>query len=157
MQYLEPEKCAKEAFMSNKKVLLVEDDITLGDLIVLAMTRRDYQVTWYCRAHRDQSGQLIFTNDRGVETNFDGADHKEDSKSYDFALVDSRLKGSVMQGFEVTQELTRRGVTVIGSSGLPYLNQELVKAGAVGGIEKHEIFSLIKGDILLRGLTLQRV
>jgi len=143
--------------MSNKKVLLVEDDITLGDLIVMAMTKRDYQVTWYCRARLDQSGKLIFTNDRGIESNFDDVDNKENSKSYDFALVDSRLKGSVMQGFELTQELTRRGVTVIGSSGLPYLNQQLVKAGAVGGIEKHEIFSLIKGDIALRALTLQRV
>ena len=143
--------------MSNKKVLLVEDDITLGDLIVMAMTKRDYQVTWYCRARLNQSSELIFMNDRGVESNFDGEDNKENSKSYDFALVDSRLKGSVMQGFELTQELTKRGVTVIGSSGLPYLNQQLVKAGAVGGIEKHEIFSLIKGDIVLRGLTLQRV
>jgi DNA-binding response OmpR family regulator len=142
--------------MSNKNVLLVEDDITLGDLIVLTMTKRDYQVTWYVRARLDQSGQLIFMNDRGVESNFDSA-NKENSQSYYFALVDSRLKGSVMQGLELTQELTKRGVTVIGSSGLPYLNQELVKAGAAGSIEKHEIFSLIKSDGLLRGLTLERV
>jgi hypothetical protein len=78
---------AKEALMSNKRVLLVEDDITLGDLIVLAMTKRDYQVTWYVRARLDQSGQLILMNDRGVESNFDGQDNapvSENSKSYDF-------------------------------------------------------------------------
>jgi DNA-binding response OmpR family regulator len=148
---------AKEARMSNKKILLVEDDITLGDLIVFAMTKRDYQVTWYVRARLDQSGALIFMNDRGVETSFDSADNKENGHGYDLALVDSRLKGSDMQGFEVTQELTKRGVTVIGSSGLPYLNQQLVKAGAVGCIEKHEIFNLIKDEGLLRALTLQRL
>jgi DNA-binding response OmpR family regulator len=141
--------------MSNKKVLVVEDDITLGDLIVLVMTKHDYQVTWFCRARLDHLGALIFMNDHGVESNFD-ADEKIGS-GYDFALVDSRLKGSVMQGVEVTRELTKRGLTVIGSSGLPYLNQELIKAGAVGCIEKHEVFSLIKGEGILRALTLKRV
>jgi hypothetical protein len=62
-----------------------------------------------------------------------------------------------MQGLEVTQELTRRGVTVIGSSGLPSLNQQLIKAGAAGGIEKHEIFALIKDDRLMRDLILPQV
>lgn len=143
--------------MSSKTVLLVEDDITLGDLIVSAMTRRNYQVTWYVRARLDQSGSLVFMNDRGVESNFDKADNAINYE-YEFALVDSRLKGSDMQGIEVTRELVKRGVTVIGSSGLPYLNQALVKAGAVGGIEKHEIFTrVLKGDSLLHGLTLQRL
>jgi DNA-binding response OmpR family regulator len=141
--------------MSNKKVLLVEDDITLGDLIVHVMTKHQYEVTWYCRARLEQSA-LIFMNDRGVESNFDTV-NQQNSRSYDFALVDSRLKGSVMQGLEVTRELCQRGITVIGCSGLPYLNQELVKAGAVGGIEKHEIFDLIKNEGVLRALTLQRV
>jgi DNA-binding response OmpR family regulator len=140
--------------MSKKTILLVEDDISLGDLIVFATEKYDYQATWFCRARLDQSGALIFMNDRGVETNFDTAGK---SQGYDFALVDSRLKNSDLQGADVTRELCKRGITVIACSGLPYLNAELVKAGAVNGIEKHEIFSLLKDDKVLKALTLQRV
>jgi len=142
--------------MTAKTILLVEDDITLGDLIVYSLTQKGYQVNWYVRARLDEEGQLIFMTDRGVESNFDCTTNQsaEEKVDYDFALVDSRLKGCVMQGVEVTSQLTRRGVTVIATSGLSSLNAELIKAGAAAGIEKHELFTrLFKGDDLLQEPT----
>jgi DNA-binding response OmpR family regulator len=134
--------------MTKRKILLVEDDITLGDLLVYALGKRDYEVTWFCRARLDSAGKLIFINDRGVETDFDAsadADTKADGARY--ALVDSRLKGSVMQGVDVTRALVARGVKVIAISGLSSLNKELIAAGALGGIEKFDIVSRLSAGI----------
>jgi|GEM_PF-587431 len=144
-----------------KKILLVEDDITLGDLIVLALSRHDYAVTWFVRARMEkavakQDDKIVFMNDRGVETSFNAVQLQEAAQSYEFALVDYRLKGSVMEGIEVTRTLSRQGITVIACSGLPYLNDQMIEAGAVAGIEKHEIFTrsrLLTGDNMMQSLT----
>ncbi|MBU6451111.1 MAG: hypothetical protein KGS72_04980 [Cyanobacteria bacterium REEB67] len=128
--------------MTKRKILLVEDDITLGDLLVYALDKRDYEVTWFCRARLDSASKLIFINDRGIETCFDA-----EANDICYALVDSRLKGSVMQGVDVTRALVARGLKVIATSGLSSLNKELIAAGALGGIEKFDIVSRLSGGI----------
>jgi len=147
-----------------KKILLVEDDITLGDLIVLALTRQDYAATWFVRARMERDGEeqdekLVFMNDRGVETSFNAGQLRDAAKTFEFALVDYRLKGSAMEGLEVTRELSRHGFTVVACSGLPSLNDQMIKAGAVAGIEKHEIFACsrgLNGETMLQSLTRKR-
>jgi len=144
-----------------KKILLVEDDITLGDLIVLALARQDIAVTWFVRARMEeagekQDGKIVFMNDRGVETSFDAGQLRDAAASFEFAFVDYRLKGSAMEGLEVTRELSRHGIPVVACSGLASLNDQMIEAGAVAGMEKHEIFSrsrLLTGDNLMQSMT----
>jgi DNA-binding response OmpR family regulator len=134
----------------HKNVLLVEDDLTLGDLTSFILEKHGYTVTWFVRA-RFINGSLTFMNDRGVETSF--VDSLLAAGVYQFALVDSRLKGSVLQGVDVTTVLAKAGIKVIACSGLPWLNDEMVKVGALCGLEKQDIYTVLKiGDDFLQSI-----
>jgi len=79
----------------------------------------------------------------GVETYFEPG-------PYEIALVDYRLKGSPIDGPEVTSYLVSQGLPVVGISGLQTLNQILIKRGARGGIAKDDLFSLVlRGKIVI--------
>ena len=143
-----------------KNVLLVEDDLTLGELTVYILEKHGYTVRWYVRARfadgaGAESKALVFINDRGVECAFDKIGALDIETGYQFALVDSRLKGSVLQGIDVTRVLVSAGIKVIACSGLPWLNDDMVKVGALCGIEKHDIYTVFKSgdDFLLSVLV----
>jgi DNA-binding response OmpR family regulator len=83
------------------RVLLVEDDVFLGELISEALVRQSVEVTWFVRARKDtDDSRLIFMDRRrGVSASLKPT-------TFDSALVDYRLKCSVLTGPEVVQELS---------------------------------------------------
>ncbi len=115
------------------KVLLIEDDVFLGELITESLVRHAVEVTWFVRSRKDPAdNKLIFMD-------VDGRERKLEAYDFDSALVDYRLKGSVMSGPEVVQELFRLGVYIIAASGDPSLNRQMQAYGAHAAIEKHDL------------------
>lgn len=121
--------------MATQKLLLVEDDLTIGELLLSVFDKTGHGVTWFVRA-RIQDGSLVLMNADGKETVFK-------PENYEIALVDYRLKGSQLDGPEVTSTIVKAGVPVVGISGLQQLNAILVEAGARGGISKDQLFSMV--------------
>jgi hypothetical protein len=124
---------------------LIEDDLTLGELFVTALGKSGHGVCWFVRARisEDVTEGLVVTDPDGNETGVDPA-------RFELALVDWRLKGSPIDGDAVTAFLTARGLPAVGISGLSQLNQQMVEAGARGGISKDELFSgIISGRIVI--------
>jgi DNA-binding response OmpR family regulator len=119
----------------SKSLLLVEDDLSLGELLTSVFAKTGHGVTWFCRA-RIQDANLVLMDTDGNENVF-----KTDS--YELALVDFRLKGSPLDGPEVTAFLVKAGLPVVAISGLPSLNDVLIQAGARGGISKDQLFSRV--------------
>lgn len=121
--------------MKKYKILIVEDDLTLGELLLRVFSRREnVSVTWYVRARRDGAGALIFMDADGAEFSFC-------EQAFDLAFVDWQLKMSSLSGLEVTRELCARAMVVVAASGDPSLNSQLVEAGARIGITKDRLFS----------------
>ncbi len=119
----------------SKRLLLVEDDLSLGELLTSVFDKTGHGVTWFCRA-RIQNATLILMDADGNESVFK-------SESYELAFVDFRLKGSPLDGPEVTSFLVQAGLPVVATSGLPSLNDVLIQAGARGGISKDQLFSRV--------------
>ncbi len=126
--------------MPSQKILFVEDDLVLGELFMTVFEKTNHGVSWFVRARLSPDGSgLTLMSEDGAETVLRDGD-------YELALVDFRLKGSPIDGPEVTSYLVAAGIPVIGISGLPSLNKLMVEAGARGAVAKDELFSL-----LLRG------
>lgn len=121
--------------MTSQKLLLVEDDLTLGELLMSVFDKTGHGVTWFVRA-RLQNEVLLLMDADGVESILT-------RQSYELALVDYRLKGSSLDGPDVTSHLVRAGIPVVGISGLAQLNAFLIDAGARGGISKDNLLSRV--------------
>ncbi len=121
-----------------RKVLLIEDDLSLGELLVLCLTRHsDVTVSWFVRARLSAECQdLVLMDADGKEVVFTA---KALASDFDLAFVDYRLKMSIMSGIEVTRKLASARLKVIASSGLFSLNDELIAAGASCAIDKDKI------------------
>lgn len=123
---------------TGRKVLLIEDDLSLGELLVLCLTRdSDVSVSWFVRARLSADSQdLVLMDADGREVVFTA---KALASDFDLAFVDYRLKMSIMSGIEVTRKLASAKLKVIASSGLFTLNEELIAAGASAAIDKDKI------------------
>jgi CheY-like chemotaxis protein len=121
-----------------RKVLLIEDDLSLGELLVLCLTRQSHvTVSWFVRARLSADRQdLILMAADGREVVFTA---KALASDFDLAFVDYRLKMSIMSGIEVTRKVAAAKLKVIASSGLFTLNDELIAAGATAAIDKDKI------------------
>ena len=121
-----------------RRVLLIEDDVSLGELLVLCLTRySNATVSWFVRARLSADSQdLILMDADGQEVVFNA---KSLANDFDLAFVDYRLKMSIMSGSEVTSKLAAAKLKVIASSGLYTLNEELIEAGATAAIDKDKI------------------
>ena len=121
-----------------RKVLLIEDDLSLGELLVLCLTRQSHvTVSWFVRARLSADRQdLILMAADGMEVVFNARSLVSD---FDLAFVDYRLKMSTLSGIQVTRKLASARLKVIASSGLFSLNDELIAAGASCAIDKDKI------------------
>jgi DNA-binding response OmpR family regulator len=133
----------KENLMANTRVLLVEDDLWWGELLAESMQKRGYDVTYYCRA------KLV--GDNGVEfTDADGKIFPLRAEDFDLVLMDGRLKGSDINGWDVTPRLVAAGLPVIGISGADSFNKLMIEAGARSGYAKSDLFiKLADGELTL--------
>ena len=118
--------------MDNIQILLIDDDIVLGELIADRLWRLGFAVDWFVRAAR--------TNRTVVLTDPDGKLVTLSCQPYDVALVDGRLKGSPLDGWELTPVLVKMGLPVVALSGLEVFNREMIAAGASGGIVKDQLW-----------------
>ena len=119
------------------KVLLIEDDLILGEFLHDGLVRAGYVTSWFVRARLDskQDGSTCV-----LLSDLDGSQQALDASAFDLALVDKRLKGSPVDGPEVVRCIAP-SVPVVAISGLEVLNQEMIDAGASFGIAKDELFS----------------
>jgi hypothetical protein len=124
--------------MPSQKILFVEDDLTLGELFMTVFQKTSHGVSWFVRARPSPGGLLLMSED--------GTEMPLSAGTFEIALVDFRLKGSPINGPDVTSFLVAAGIPVVGISGLPSLNELMINAGARGAVAKDELFSL-----LLRG------
>ncbi|MBP9091836.1 response regulator transcription factor [bacterium] len=123
---------------AGRRVLLIEDDLSLGELLVICLTKNsNVAVSWFVRARLSANSQdLILMEADGREVVFT---MKALASDFDLAFVDYRLKMSIMSGIEVTRKLASAKLKVIASSGLFTLNEELIAAGATAAIDKDKI------------------
>lgn len=123
-----------------RKVLLIEDDLSLGELLVLCLTRHSQvTVSWFVRARlAAESQDLVLMDADGKEVVFNAQSLVSD---FDLAFVDYRLKMSTLSGIQVTRKLASAKLKVIASSGLFSLNDELIAAGASCAIDKDKIMA----------------
>ena len=129
------------------RILLVEDDLSLGELYLLAFEKhKQCEVTWVVRGRfvpDTTSGAadliLMLMNDRGGEQVFVPGD-------FDFAICDYQLKMSELTGEQVVAAISRQGLRVMGASGERWLNETLVKAGAVKSMVKQYLLSCLIKD-----------
>ncbi len=121
-----------------RKVLLIEDDLSLGELLVICLTRNsNVAVSWFVRARLSAESQdLLLMEADGREVVFTD---EAIVSGFDLAFVDYRLKMSTMTGIEVTRKVAATKLKVIASSGLFTLNEELIAAGASRAIDKDKI------------------
>lgn len=127
--------------MTGRRILLIEDDLFLGELLVESMQRhRNVTVSWFVRARysadKNRAAAIEFIDVNGAVFSF-----AEPARSFDLAFCDWRLKMSPLSGVEVTRALAPSGLKIIASSGLASLNDDLVAAGAHSGIDKDKLFS----------------
>jgi DNA-binding response OmpR family regulator len=118
--------------MDKIHVLLIDDDIVLGELIVDNLSRLGFEVSWSVRA--------ACTNGTVFLTDLDGKVSSLDCHRYDVALVDGRLKGSPLDGWELTPVLVKMGLPVVALSGLSVFNQDMIAVGASAGIIKDRLW-----------------
>lgn len=123
---------------TGRKVLLIEDDLSLGELLVICLTRNsNVAVSWFVRARLSAESQdLVLMEADGREVVFTD---EAIVSGFDLAFVDYRLKMSTMTGIEVTRKVAATKLKVIASSGLFTLNEELIAAGASRAIDKDKI------------------
>ncbi|MFA6210756.1 MAG: hypothetical protein WCT03_19145 [Candidatus Obscuribacterales bacterium] len=122
---------------AGKRVLLIEDDLSLGELLVICLTRdSNVTVSWFVRARLSADQDLVLMEADGREVVFTA---KALASDFDIAFVDYRLKMSAMTGVEVTRKVAASKLKVIASSGLSSLNDELIAAGASAAIDKDKI------------------
>lgn len=137
--------------MPDPHLLLIEDDLTLGELLVTVLKRAGHEVTWFVRARWAVAPAVGLSRasveNPGVKLVLMDADGKESvcvpPLKYELALVDYRLKGSPIDGPDVTPYLVACGLPVVGISGLPTLNDDMIRAGARGGIAKDQLMSKV--------------
>ena len=123
---------------TGRKVLLIEDDLSLGELLVICLTRNsNVAVSWFVRARLSAESQdLVLMEADGREVVFTD---EAIVSGFDLAFADYRLKMSTMTGIEVTRKVAATKLKVIASSGLFTLNEELIAAGASAAIDKDKI------------------
>lgn len=123
-----------------RKVLLIEDDLSLGELLVICLTRNsNVAVSWFVRARLSAESQdLLLMEADGREVVFTD---EAIVSGFDLAFVDYRLKMSTLSGIQVTRKVASAKLKVIASSGLFSLNDELIAAGASCAIDKDKIMA----------------
>lgn len=115
-----------------KRILFIDDDLTWGELISrLIVDRCRQQLDWFVRARLTADGVILM--------DADGRERVLNPDNYSFALVDGRLKGSPLDGWELAPHLVAAGLKVVAVSGCSSLNDQMRQSGASDAIVKDEL------------------
>jgi DNA-binding response OmpR family regulator len=123
------------------RVLLIEDCLELGDLLQEVLQAECESVSWFVRARTTTEGVLLM--------NAEGKEILLDCSRYDLALVDGRLKGSSMDGWDLIPYLVAGKLPAIAMSGDPWFNKRMVELGAAKSLDKFDIMKLARKGVLL--------
>ncbi len=125
------------------RVLLLDDDLSWGELLCEVMRERGYEVGWFVRA------QLVGDHDVKL-MDPDGKTSLLQNGDFDLALIDGRLKGSIVNGWEVTPRVVAKSLPVIAMSGAGHFNDQMLAAGARETLRKDLLFTgILNGKIVL--------
>lgn len=126
--------------MEGKRILVVEDDLTWHELILSVLQDNGHEYDAFVRVYAE--------GDDFVFMDIDGKRHTVDYSNYWLAMCDGRLKTSIPQGIDLARILPTKGLPVLAMSGSQYINEDMVRAGAIAGIPKDQVFSrLHKGQL----------
>jgi hypothetical protein len=114
--------------ISGKKILLIDDELSFGEIFSILLERENNQLTHFVRV-RVQGDDVILMAPDGKETSLDPT-------CFDFALVDGRIKGGNMNGWDLAPHLVRLGLPFVAISGADSLNDQMIKAGATSAVRK---------------------
>lgn len=125
------------------RVLLIEDCLELGDLLQEVLQAEVTSVSWFVRARISEKGVVL------MDAN--GKEKLLDCSLYDLALVDGRLKGSSVDGWDLIPHLVAGKLPVIATSGDPWINRRMVELGAQRSLEKFEVLTVArKGSLFTK-------
>lgn len=120
-----------------RRILLVDDEIYFGEILQILLERGGHTVHHFVRARLSDSGAVLLMNIDGKETRLD-------SGAYDIAFVDGRIKGSQLNGWELTPYLVQAGLPVLAMSGAESINKQLTAAGARQAIRKDLLWDRLR-------------
>ena len=117
--------------MNKTRVLLIEDEMLLGMVVVENLSDLDFEASWFPRV-TCAGGNILLTDPDGKVSTLD-------CNLYDVALVDGNLKGSSLNGWDLTPVLVKIGLPVVAFSGQSANNRDMIAAGASAGIVKDRL------------------
>ena len=122
--------------MTGKKILLLDDEFYFGEILQILLERSGNQLTHFVRARVDGNA-VVFMDPSGKETTIDPS-------CFDFALLDGRIKGGTMNGWDITPHMVRLGLPVVAISGADSLNEQMLKAGARMAVRKDLLWNALR-------------
>lgn len=122
--------------IKGKKILYLDDELLLGELVQCAIERHGGELTHFARV-RMAGEDIILMNPDGKESTLERG-------AFDFAFVDGRIKGSALDGWDVTPHMVRLGIPVVAVSGVDDLNDLMIKAGASRGVRKDKLWDTLR-------------
>lgn len=126
--------------ISGKKILLLDDELAFGEIFQIMLERSGNELTHFVRVRVD-AGKVIMMNPDGKETTLAQGD-------FDVALLDGRIKGGNMNGWDITPYLVLLGLPVIAMSGADSLNDQMLKAGATTAVRKDLLWDKLRDGSL---------
>lgn len=122
--------------LTGKKVLLLDDEFYFGEILQMAFERLGCELVHFVRV-RVEGDNVILMNPTGQETRLNKGD-------FDFALLDGRIKGGNMNGWDITPYMVRLGLPVVAMSGADSLNEQMLQAGATTAVRKDLLWSKLR-------------
>ena len=126
--------------LTGKKILLLDDEFSFGEILQIVLEDMGNQLTHFCRV-RVADGQVVLMNPTGKESVLSKGE-------YDFALVDGRIKGGNMNGWDITPHMVRLGLPVVAVSGADSLNKQMLAAGAKLAVRKDLLYERLRNGAL---------
>lgn len=126
--------------IAGKKVLLLDDEFYFGEILQILIDRLGGELVHFVRV-RVEGDKVILMNPAGTESTLTKGE-------YDLALLDGRIKGGNMNGWDITPYLVRLGLPVVAISGADSLNEQMLKAGATAAVRKDLLWDKLRHGTL---------
>lgn len=127
-------------------VLLIEDYLDLGELMVEVLADINVEAHWYVRVRTDTATGALYCMDADGKEHLPLSQSEQETRKFDCAIVDGYLRGSAMSGPEIVKAFKKKGLRVLASSGDPGLNRQMVSEGASASLEKMDLVTLVRKD-----------